>query len=161
MTKIPSVANVLLVVAVALAIPAAAASEPKPFVQGSFKQITAARRGKPFIIGLWSLSCVHCQDELALLGRMLAKHPRLDLVLVSTDTPDDQAALVATLARHGLARAESWVFADSFTERLHYEIDRQWHGELPRSYLYAADGTRRAVSGRLGPAELERLATGR
>lgn len=156
MRKIPSAAVLLLALAAALAVPAgAAASDVRPFVQGSLKEITAARRGKPFMLGLWSLTCTHCQEELALFARMLVKYPGLDLVLVSTDTPDDAATLTTTLTRHGLARAESWVFADGFAERLRFEIDPRWGGELPRTYLYAADHSARAVSGRLDPQQLE------
>ena len=32
-----------------------------------------------------------------------------------------------------LAGAENWMFTDDFVERLRYEIDPQWHGEIPRT----------------------------
>ena len=119
------------------------------------QQIRAAHAGRPFLLALWSLTCSHCQEELAQLGKLHEQRPELNVVLVSTDTPDDAATLTATLARHGLARAESWVFADGFAERLRFEIDPRWGGELPRTYLYAADHSARAVSGRLDPQQLE------
>ena len=49
--------------------------------------------------------------------------------------------LAATLDRDGLAKAESWTFTDRFYERLHYEIDPAWAGELPRTEMIARDGT--------------------
>lgn len=131
------------------------ADAAKPFVSGSLTEITAARAGRPFILALWSLTCAHCQEELALLGRLLAAHPALDLVLVSTDSPQEAAEIGATLARHALERAESWVFADDFAEKLRFQIDRKWRGELPRTYFYAADHSRRGVSGRVAPEEIE------
>lgn len=139
----------------ALASPAAA-QELRPFEPGSMAKITSARAGKPFVLALWSLQCAHCPQELALFGGVLKKHPGLDLVLVSTDTPDQGAAISAALSRHGLGRAEAWVFADTFTERLQQEIDRRWHGELPRTYFHNADGSVRAVSGRLTMGEVMR-----
>ena len=135
----------------ALALPAAA-QELKPFASESLAQITASRAGQPFVLAFWSLTCAHCQQELADFGR----RQTANLVLVSTDTPAESEAIRATLARHGLEKVEVWVFADEFAERLHYAVDRHWAGELPRSYFYAADGSRRAVTGRPDMALIER-----
>jgi len=140
----------------ALALSSAAAQELRPFEPGSLAKIIAARADRPFVLALWSLQCAHCPQELALFGAMLKKHPALDLVLVSTDTPDHGAAISAALSRYRLSRAEAWVFADTFTERLQYEVDRRWRGELPRTYFYSADGRVRAVSGRLDAGDLAR-----
>jgi thiol-disulfide isomerase/thioredoxin len=129
-------------------IPPAAAQELKPFVAGSIQEITAARQGKPFILGMWSLTCTHCRDELALLSDLLKKHPALDLVLVATDTPEEGEAISATLRQSGLGDTEAWVFADPFAERLRFEIDPKWHGELPRTYLYDPSHKAQAFSGK-------------
>lgn len=142
-----------------LALAPAQAAGPQPFVSGSMQAIRAAHAGRPFLLGLWSLTCSHCQEELALLGRLKEQHPTLDLVLVSTDTPEDAEALSATLARHGLARAESWVFADQFTELLRQEVDPRWSGELPRTLLFDRGHGVTAHSGRLTATELEQWIT--
>lgn len=127
----------------------------RPFVPGSAQALRDAHADRPFVLALWSLTCSHCQEELALLGRLKEKYPALDLALVSTDTPEDAETLNATLARHGLVRAEAWVFADPFTELLRQEIDPRWSGELPRTYLHNRDRSVRAVSGRLTAEKLE------
>lgn len=139
--------------ALGLATPLAA-QEIKPFDAGSLKKIVAAHPARPFVLALWSLGCPHCQDELALLSDVFNGKPACDLVMVSTDTPEETAALTAALARHRLDSAEAWVFADAFTERLRYAIDRRWQGELPRTYLYGADGSIQAVSGKLSAPQL-------
>ena len=110
----------------------------RPFVAGSAQALRAARADRPFVLALWSLTCSHCQEELALLGRLRAQYPALDVVLVSTDAPEDAAALGATLARHGLTRTEAWVFADPFTEILRQEIDPRWRIFLTTSFGYLA-----------------------
>jgi len=143
----------LLLCAVSLAAPLSA-QEIKPFDAGSLEKIVAAHKARPFVLAFWSLACPPCREELALLGDVFRGDRARDLVLVSTDTPEDTAALSATLARHRLAGAEAWVFADAFTERLRYGIDRRWQGELPRTYLYGADGSIQAVSGKLSPPQL-------
>jgi len=133
----------------------AAAQELHPFVSGSIKEIAASRQGKPYILGLWSLTCTHCRDELSILSGLKKKYPALDLVLISTDTPADRTEILATLQQVALGNEQAWVFADDFVERLRFEIDPKWHGELPRTYLYGATGFR-AFSGKIDPRELER-----
>lgn len=149
-------ATLLLLALLAGAV--AQAAELRPFAAGSLHQIRAAHAGRPFVLVLWSLTCSHCQEELAQLGKFHQKRPELNVVLISTDTPDDAATLTATLARHGLARAEAWVYADAFTERLRFEIDPRWGGELPRTYFFDRAHAVTARSGTLAPAELERWA---
>ena len=135
--------------------PPVAAQEIRPFVSGSIKEITTARQGRPFILGLWSLTCVHCREELSLLSALAKKHPKLDLVLVAADTPEESEAIGATLRQFGLGGAEAWVFADPFSERLRFEVDRKWHGELPRTYFYDPAHAVTATSGKLDRQKLE------
>lgn len=143
-----------LVLALLFVFPAAA-QELKPFVTGSIKEITTARQGKPFILGMWSLTCAHCREELVLLSDLLKKHPDLDLVLISTDTPEEGEAISATLRQSGLGGAQAWVFADPFSERLRFEVDPKWHGELPRTYLYDSSHKAQAFSGKLDVLQME------
>lgn len=140
-----------------LAVPGmpAMASELRPFVPGSLAGIVATRGGKPFILTFWSLTCSHCRDELALFSRLKRQYPSLDVVLVSTDTPEDIAAIQSTLEQIKLTQVESWVFADSFAERLRFEVDKKWHGELPRSYFYRGGQIVSAVSGKLDSKSTE------
>lgn len=136
----------------------AAAQQIKPFVSGSIQQIVAARQGKPFVIFFWSLSCGYCKAELDMFKKLSTKYPGLDLVLISTDAPGDEKTVAATLAKFSLSKAESWVFADSYTERLYFEIDRQWHGELPRTYFFSAKNELKSISGKLDRKDVEQWA---
>lgn len=133
-----------------------AAQEIKPFVRGSYQQIIAARQGTPFIISFWSLTCSYCMVELGMLKKLANKYPKLDLVLVSTDTPEEEETVAATLAKIAPGRAEAWLFADSYADRLRFEVDRQWYGELPRTYIFNAKNEVTAISGKIDEAELER-----
>lgn len=148
--------RICLSLALLLALaPPALAQEIRPFVSGSLKEIAATRQGKPFILGMWSLTCTHCREELSLLSGMAKKYPNLDLVLVATDTPEEAEAINATLRQSGLGGAQAWVFADPFADRLRFEIDRKWHGELPRTYLYDSAHVVTAISGKLDRQRLE------
>lgn len=140
---------------------ASAAQEIKPFVRGSHQQIISARAGKPFVIAFWSLTCTNCRDDLAMFGKLAKKYRNLDLVLVATDSPEQEQEIAGILqqyrlGRTGLGRIESWVFADSYTERLRFEVDPQWYGELPRTYFFDAQGHATAISGKLDRLQTER-----
>lgn len=131
------------------------AAAPRPFVEGSLQTILKQHAGKAFILGFWSLDCTHCHEELTLLGGLARQFPHLTLVLVSTDTPEDTAAIEARLRDYALDTRETWVFADPDSDRLRYHIDRRWYGELPRTYRYEQDGSATAYSGNVDAAELE------
>lgn len=132
-----------------------ALAAPRPFTTDSYARIVDAYRGRPLVIAFWSLECAHCPASLATLAGFARAHPRVAVVLVATDVGADPDALEKHAREAGLAGAEQWVFADPLPERLRLGIDSRWWGELPRSYLIAADGGRRAHSGVLGRAQLD------
>lgn len=141
---------------ISFTVTAAPASDIKPFYASSMQNILAVRQGKPFILGLWSLSCTHCREDLHLLSALSQKYPGLDLVLIATDAPDEASLAAATMARYPFKKMEHWIFADDFIEQLRYNIDRHWQGELPRTYFYDATHRARAISGKLDAIETER-----
>ncbi len=138
-----------------LAFVAVQAQELKPFVRGSQQVIVASHQDKPFILALWSLDCTHCIDDMALLGKLSKKYRNLDLVLVSTDSPEQTQQIARTLQHYRLSHADSWVFADGYVERLRFEVDPQWYGELPRTYFFDASGHSTAISGKIDRKEIE------
>jgi thiol-disulfide isomerase/thioredoxin len=127
---------------------AAADLEPMPFVRGSQQAIVETHAGTPFVLALWSLDCTYCRHDLAMLGRLQKEHPELRLIMVATDAPSRRAEIAPTLAALGV-EGESWLFADAHAERLRYEVDAEWFGELPRTYFYDDRGGRIGVSGSL------------
>lgn len=131
------------------------AGELRPFVSGSMQKIVADHKGRPLIVHFWSLSCSPCLEELAMWSRLTKKFPGLGLVMVSTDTASRRGAVRTTLRRYGLGKHPNWIFADEFVERLRFQIDRHWYGELPRTYFFTADGQSKSISGRLKAQQVE------
>jgi thiol-disulfide isomerase/thioredoxin len=152
----------LIAIALALGVHAAQAAQ-QPLQRGSYQKIVAAHAGKPFIVALWSLSCTHCGADLEIFSRLAKKYNEFNLVLISTDSPELDGAISSTLRKYHLepaagkrpGKVQSWVFADSYTERLRFEIDGQWYGELPRTYFYDANGRASAISGVLDEEKTE------
>ena len=133
---------------------AASAATLKDFVPGSYQAILDSRRGEAVILLFWSLDCPPCRRELAMLGDLANERSALPLVLVSTDEKRLSKEVASVLEENGLSAMESWVFADDFVQRLRFEVDRHWYGELPRSYFFVAAHRRRAASGVLDEDEL-------
>jgi len=134
-------AFVALVLGVA-ALGTAHASDPLPFERGSWAKLRAAHVGQATVIHFWGLTCGPCLVELPNWGKLLAERSDLRLVLVAADpVPQSTEQVAVTLDRAALGKAESWTFTDRFYERLRYEIDKAWAGELPRTLLIARDGT--------------------
>ena len=127
----------------------------QPFVMGSYSDILHTRQNRPFLLVFWSLDCPPCHKELAMLGHIKLQQPELDIVLVATDEEAHTEELARMLHRYQLQHAEAWVFAPDQSEQLRYEIDRNWYGELPRSYLFNARHQRIAVSGTLSAKSLQ------
>lgn len=107
------------------------------FIPGSMEKILSTREGKPFILVFWSLDCQYCPNELKMLSKLKRQYTdRLDIILVATDTLDDAPQLISRAESYGIHEAEQWVFASSVSERLRFEVDKRWYGEVPRTHFY-------------------------
>lgn len=131
-----------------------ASAETRPFVKGSWPPLLQAHAGRPLVVHFWSLTCAPCLAELPQWRELRRRHPEMDLVMIATDPIEDAPRLERTLARAGLAGVEGWAFADGFAERLRFEIDRTWQGELPMTRLIGRGGDAETVIGPLPPSVL-------
>jgi hypothetical protein len=81
-------------------------------------------------------------------GKLLQERPDLHLVVIDADlVPNEPNAVATMLAQSGLTAAENWTFDDEFVERLRYEIDPKWQGDIPRTLLLARDGSTSVIEG--------------
>jgi thiol-disulfide isomerase/thioredoxin len=138
----------LAILALLLGAGQAAAAPAQPFVQGSWQALLKAHRGKPLVVHFWGVTCAPCMVEMPKWAETAHTDRAFDFVLVDADPVGaDPSAEAPMLAEMGLADAEAWRFADDFTERLRYEIDPKWHGELPLTLLIGRDGSVRKILG--------------
>jgi len=129
----------------------AAGTEPRAFRRGSWNDLRSQVAGRAAIVHFWGLTCGPCLVELPQWGAFRDAHPQANLILVAADpVPQRPEALSDTLSKAGLRQVESWSFQDRFTERLFWEVDRTWQGELPFTVLLAPDGTARTHLGEIG-----------
>jgi thiol-disulfide isomerase/thioredoxin len=122
--------------------------ELRPFVRGSRGDILKAHAGEPTIVHFWGVTCGPCRTELPHWAKLLRERTDFKFVVINADlVPDAPDAICAMLDQTGLAGAENWMFVDGFVERLRYEIDRQWRGEIPRTMLIGREGAVTTIEG--------------
>jgi len=118
----------------------ASESAYKPFIKGSFEQIQQDNKDRPYIIAFWSVTCAYCMKELALFGELMQKYPQVKLITITTDAFLEDETVKQLLATKNLEGTETWVFADNYVERLYFDINPRWRGELPLTYFFDKKG---------------------
>jgi hypothetical protein len=84
-------------------------------------------------------------------------HSAIDVVTISADlVPDLPGATRSMLEKSGLRSAENWIFSDGFVERLRFEIDPTWQGDIPRTMLISREGTITTVEGSAEMTDLQK-----
>jgi len=107
------------------------------------------------VLALWGLDCAYCESNLRALMKLQRAHPReIELIAVATDSVQQSVALEQRLHAAGVDTLPSRAYADAMPERINYLIDPDWGGELPRTLIIRADGSRSGISGQLTPAKL-------
>jgi Thiol-disulfide isomerase and thioredoxins len=129
----------------------------KPFERGSWQEILRAHAGRPTIVHFWGVTCGPCKVELPLLGQFMKDHAAIDMVTVSADlVPNLPGATRSMLEKSGLGAAENWIFGDGFVERLRFEIDPGWQGDIPRTILISSKGDITTIEGSAEMAEIQK-----
>jgi len=122
-------------------------------------RIGESQAGHPYVLMVWSLDCSYCHASIAALADA-QRQQGLGIVTLATESAADKgnaAAIRSTVAPLG-PQAATWAFGALPPEQLRYAVDPKWHGELPRSYWFDAQGRRIGVhSGLITPELIARF----
>lgn len=124
---------------------------------GSFEQIVVDKNKQDHLVILWSFDCPPCITELEKISELHQQFPDYQLTLINTDAVDEQVRVKKILQQFNLAELDNWGFANSDEEKLRYDIDPRWYGDLPRSYFFPLQGKIKRLRGALTSAELLKL----
>ena len=138
----------MLLLASAVLAPASQESPLRPFERGSWKEILRSHAGHPTLVHFWGVTCGPCKVELPELGEFMKHHPGIDVVTISADLVSNLGPATRSMLQNaGLSSAENWIFSDGFAERLRFEIDPAWQGDIPRTMLISRSGEITTIEG--------------
>jgi len=126
----------------------------KPYGRGDYETLVKAHAGRPLIIHFWSVTCPACVAELPQWEKLIGGHKDVDILFIDTDDEEERDRAAMRMEKAGLATASHYAFADSFAEKLYFEVDRNWRGELPFTALVTPDGVRTTVTGGLDDPQM-------
>jgi thiol-disulfide isomerase/thioredoxin len=132
-------------------------AEPSAFKSGSYQQILAANANQPFMLVIWSINCPSCLKDMELLSNIHKSRPELKMIMLAADEPSATAQIQQILEKNQLSGIENWAYADDNTEKLQFEIDPKWYGELPRTYFFDKTHQCTGVSGVLSKEDYDAM----
>jgi thiol-disulfide isomerase/thioredoxin len=123
--------------------PEEAAGPRSPLIPTSAEQLLAEIREsgkKATLVNAWASWCGPCRRELPMLQALAVnlKPQGVQVVLVSVDTPKDEAKAAAFLANNSIT-LKSYVVSGSLGD-FKARINPRWPGMLPASFLFDSRG---------------------
>jgi thiol-disulfide isomerase/thioredoxin len=132
------------------------AYEFMPFDMNTRKIIEKRYIDQPLIISFWSIDCPYCIDDLKKLGKALSKNTNVKLITVCVDGKESATKAERILSQANLPKHEQYQYAEVDEDRLRYNIDPAWYGELPRTYFYDATHQVTPLSGKISNSFLDK-----
>ena len=127
-----------------------------PFDMNTRKVIEKRYIDQPLIISFWSIDCPYCIDDLKKLGEALSKNTNVKLITVCVDGKESAKKAERILSQANLPKHEQYQYAEVDEDRLRYNIDPSWYGELPRTYFYDAAHQVTPLSGKISNSFLDK-----
>lgn len=120
-----------------------AQSKFTPVTEASLGKMIAAHKGKIVLLDFWATWCVPCRAEMPQLVKLSEKLRArgLDLVTVSTDAPEQEAAAFKLLMQNSIA-APFYLKKAADDDKFYEAVDGKWSGEMPAMFLYDRSGKR-------------------
>jgi hypothetical protein len=100
------------------------------------------------------VTCPACVAELPQWEKLIGAHKDVDILFIDTDDEEERDRAAMRMEKAGLATASHYAFADSFAEKLYFEVDRNWRGELPFTALVTSEGVRTTITGGLDDPQM-------
>ena len=127
-----------------------------PFDMNTRQVIEKRYIDQPLIISFWSIDCPYCIDDLKKLGKALSKNANVKLITVCVDGKESAKKAERILSQANLPKHEKYQYAEVDEDRLRYNIDPSWYGELPRTYFYDAAHQVTPLSGKISNSFLDK-----
>ncbi|WP_305622934.1 hypothetical protein [Nitrosomonas sp.] len=116
-----------------------------------------SKADKPFMLVIWSTTCSSCMEKMTLLSDLTKIRPEVNIVMLATDDVSATDLIQTVLAKNELTNLEHWILAEENAQKLRYEIDPKWYGELPRTYFLNKNHERHGISGALSSEDYKNI----
>ncbi len=127
-----------------------------PVDQAGYAKMIASHKGRVVLVDFWATWCKPCRAEMPELVKLEKKlrGEGFDLVTISADEPDQQAAALKLLEQNGVA-APMYIKKAADDDKFNDAIDPKWGGALPAVFLY--DRTGKKVKSFIGETPVKDL----
>jgi thiol-disulfide isomerase/thioredoxin len=119
-----------------------AAPDPVLIDLTGYNQILAKYRGKPLVVNFWATWCEPCREEYPMLVDLAKQFAPQGVVVVGVSMDDDsdmnlvRRFLVRNHPGFPNYRQKPGIDLDAF----YPAVNPEWHGSMPETVFYAADG---------------------
>lgn len=132
-------------------------ADPSAFTSGNYQKILAANTNQPFMLVIWSVDCPSCLKDMELLSTIHKRRPNLKMIMLAADNLSVTGQIQQILEKNQLSGIENWIYAEDNTQKLQFEIDPKWYGELPRTYFFNSAHQRTGISGVMSKEDYEAM----
>ena len=114
-----------------------------PLNETTYAKMVASHKGKILLVDFWATWCVPCRAEMPQLVKLSEKLRArgFDLVTVSADAPEDEAAAFKVLTQNAVA-APFYLKKAADDDKFYDSVDAKWSGEMPAMFIYDRSGKR-------------------
>ena len=106
---------------------------------------------------IWSVDCPSCLKDMELLSSIHKSSPNLKMIMLAADNLSVTGQIQQILEKNQLSGIENWIYAEDNTQKLQFEIDPKWYGELPRTYFFNSAHQRTGISGVMSKEDYEAM----
>jgi thiol-disulfide isomerase/thioredoxin len=109
--------------------------------EAAYRKVVASRKGKIVLVDFWATYCVPCRKEMPDLVKLAARYKAagVDLVTVSADEPEQEAAAKAFLSKAGVT-SPVYIRRTRDDDKFINSVDPKWSGALPALFIYDRAG---------------------
>ena len=126
-----------------------------PYLAGDWKKFSQQYSNQPVVIHFWGVSCAPCIKELPQWGKFLTKDQGVKSIFIQVDNASIEN-MVRRIKSAKIEKFDNFYLDGNFDEFIYYEVDKDWHGEIPMTIMIGKNGERQRVLGSIDFKDLNR-----